>query len=125
MHGLPADTDLSFLVGAELVQVCIGYNEVVLHFLRPDNPTAPYPSITIESEVRLVYPNEREFTSDAPLAIGPTLLPLLRIPITMASAVPPGTLRLQVSSGHVLDVIDAEEHYESYTVTNGNHVIVV
>jgi hypothetical protein len=125
MNGLPADTDLTFLVGAELVDVCIGHNEVILHFLPADDPTAPYPSITIESEVRLVFPNKREFTSDAPLTIGPALLALLRVPITGASAAPPGTLRLQLSSGHVLEVIDSSEHHESYTITNGDRVIVV
>ncbi|MGD0020414.1 MAG: DUF6188 family protein [Candidatus Limnocylindrales bacterium] len=125
MNGLPADTDVSFLVGAELVQVCIGQNEVILHFLPAGDPTGPNPSITIESEVRLVNPDGAEFTLDTPVAIGPALLPLLRVPVTGAFAVPPGTLRLQLSSGHFLDVIDDSEAYESYTVTNGDRVIVV
>jgi hypothetical protein len=42
-----------------------------------------------------------------------------------AAVVQPGTLRLTWSSGHVLDIIDSVEHYESYTVTHGDRVIVV
>ena len=32
MYGLPLDTDLRFLVGSVLTQVCIGENEVLLNF---------------------------------------------------------------------------------------------
>jgi hypothetical protein len=34
MYRLPRETDLSFLLGAELLQVCVGMNEVILHFDR-------------------------------------------------------------------------------------------
>jgi hypothetical protein len=45
--------------------------------------------------------------------------------ISEVSIVPPGTLRLTWSSGHILNVLDSWEEFESYTVTNGDTVIVV
>jgi len=125
LNGLPAGTDVSFLVGATLTQVCIGQHEVNLN-LSSGNPwTDPGASITVESAIRLVLPTQAEFTSDAPALIGPALLPLLGSAVSSASVIQPGTLRLAWTSGHVLDIIDSVEHYESYTVNHGDNIIVV
>lgn len=50
MHKLSRDTDLTCLLGAELVQVCIGTNEVILNFDRGVR-------ITILSDFALGEPN--------------------------------------------------------------------
>ncbi len=126
MHGLAADTDLEFLVGSTLGQVCIGEHQVILNLLPRGDPwTDPGTSITVESSVRLEMPTQAEFVSDAKLLLGPALVPLLGATVTDASVVPPGTLRLAWSSGHILDILDSHEHYESYVVQHGDRVIVV
>ena len=38
MNGLPPDFDAAFLVGLTLIQVCVGENEVVLHFADDSRP---------------------------------------------------------------------------------------
>jgi hypothetical protein len=53
------------------------------------------------------------------------MLPLLGTTIAGASVVPPGTLRLTWSNGHVLEIMDSSERYESYVVTCGDKLIVV
>jgi hypothetical protein len=126
LNGLAAGTDVSFLVGASLTQVCVGQNEVILNLSPAGDPwTDPGASITVQSAIRLVLPTEMEFTSDAPVLIGPALLPILGSAVAGAAVVQPGTLRLTWSSGHVLDIIDSVEHYESYIVTHGDKVTVV
>jgi hypothetical protein len=62
---------------------------------------------------------------EEPRTIGRAILPLLGSSISEVSIVPPGTLRLTWSSGHILNVLDSWEEFESYTVTNGDTVIVV
>jgi hypothetical protein len=118
MYGLPNDTDLSFLKDATLIQVCVGENEIILNL-------HPQISIMFTGVVRLVSPGGDEMTSEESLQIAPALLPILGSTVVEVSFVPPGTLRLVWSSGHLLDLIDSEEHYESYTITNGDKVIVV
>ena len=118
MHGLATDTDVSFLREAPLIQICVGENEVILRL-------DPGISVTIESSVRLVSPGGEELISDESLQIAPAVLPLLGSTVADVSILPPGTLRLTWSSGHVLDVLDSVEHYESYTITHGDDVIAV
>lgn len=124
MNGLAADTDLTFLNEAQLEQICVGRHQVSINLVRPD-PSDPPIYIAIESSVRFVSPAGEEFVSEESLEISPALLPLLGSTVTDVSILPPGTLRLTWSSGHVLDVIDSVEHYESYTIANGDTVIVV
>jgi hypothetical protein len=118
MYGLPADTDLSFLKDATLIQVCVGENEIILNL-------HPQISIMFTAVVRLLNQGGEELVSEESLQLAPALLPLLGSTVADVSIVPPGTLRLAWSSGQVLDLIDSEEHYESYTITNGDKVIVV
>lgn len=118
MYGLPVETDLSFLRSAALIQVCIGENETILNL-------HPRISIMIASSVQIVLPSGPPSTLEDPKLIGPAMLPLLGSPIAEVSIVPPGTLRLIWSSGHILDILDSWKEFESYTVTNGDTVIVV
>ena len=124
MYGLPIDTDVSFLRGALLTQVCVGQNELILN-LYPESPYSQPVSIMFTAFARLVGPDVEELIAEESLQIAPALLQLLGSTVSSVSILPPGTLRLIWTSGHVLDVIDSEEHYESYTITNGNRVIVV
>ena len=118
MYGLPADTDLSFLEGALLTQVCAGENEVILHFDRSI-------SITIEGAIRAVEPDGAVLCLEEPRAIASSVLPFLGSSIVETSVLPPGTLRVRWSSESVLEVLDSSDEYESYSIKAGDTLIVV
>jgi hypothetical protein len=126
VNGLPPDTDVSFLRGATLGQICIGTNELILNIQPAGDPRIePGTSIMTECAVRLVQPTREEVTSDDSTVLGPLLVPLLGIAVSSVSILAPGTLRLTWASGHILDLIDSESRYESYVITHGKKVIVV
>ena len=117
MYGLTADVDLSFLVGAELLQVAAGQNEVILNFFGDV-------SIMIAADLRLSrseHPGER--LSHAP-SQATTLIRLLGLSVLQASGAD-GTLRLELSDGSTLEVYDSWPNYESYTITHRAGLIVV
>jgi len=123
-RGLAAETDVSFLKEAQLVQICVGRHDVILNLIRPD-PYDPPISISIESSVRLVSPGGEELTSEESPQVAQTVLPLLGSTVADVAVLPPGTLRLTWSSDYVLDVVDSVTRYESYSITSGDQVIVV
>lgn len=119
MYGLSSDRDLGFFVGRQLQQVCIGYNEAILNF---DDDV----SLTIETDIghkssarELIALYKMIFPS------APTLISLINSTITGASAVPPGTLALEFSSGDILEIYDSSSEYESYQIWHGKNLIVV
>ena len=118
MYGLPLDTDFEFMVGAQLIQVGIGENEVILHF---EPPT----SITIAGEARLTIDGRLAEQFAGATVIGTALVPLLGDSIREASAHPGGLLRIAWTAGAILELLDSWDRYESYTVTCGDRVIVV
>ena len=118
MHGLPPDVDLSFFAGCQLLQVCVGENEVILN-LHADI------SIMIASTVRVVHPGGETDTADRSTDIGPAVLILLGKEICEASGSPDGTLRLVWSDGSALEILDSWKEFESYTVRHGDTLIVV
>lgn len=118
MYGLPNDIDLDFFVGASLIQVCIGENEVIAN-LHPDI------SVMIASNVRLdLHEGEIEAFDDAE-ALGVALLPLLGGAIVDASGAVDGTLRLTWEGGTTIEILDSYREFESYTVRHGAELIVV
>jgi len=118
VYGLPADTDLDFLTGSQLIQVSVGENETILR-LEPDI------SIMVASAVHLIEPDGSDVNLTDAREIGARLLPLLGDQIVAATVIPPGTLRLSWSPGSVLEIIDSWDRFESYTITCGDRVIVV
>jgi hypothetical protein len=118
MYGLPIDTDLGFLESAVLTQVCIGENETILRF-------HPSVAIMIASNARIDSPGGEEVAFDSSINLGAAMLLDLGGHVTSASVEPPGTLKLALSSGKILRIMDSWPNFESYTVTNGEKVIVV
>jgi hypothetical protein len=118
MYGLPADTDVSFLVGASLLQVCVGENEVIAN-LHSDM------SLMIASTVRVSNRGGAiEAFADAK-SLGAALLPLLGCVIREADGTSDGTLRLVWDDGTIVEIVDSWKEFESYTVRNGEKLIVV
>lgn len=118
MYGFSSDTNVDFFVGAQLSQVCVGENEVILH-------CHPSISVMIASTVRLTEPNTTQRLLEDSRETGSALLPLLGSVVSDVSATPDGTLRLHWSSEHVLEILDSWEEFESYTIQHGDATIVV
>ena len=118
MYGLPKDIDLGFLVGAKLLQVCVGENEVIANF-------DPAVSVMIASAVRLHPADDLLRTLEDSKAIGSALLPLLGAAVRDASGTPDGTLHLVWENGTIVDILDSWAEFESYTIRNGDDLIVV
>jgi hypothetical protein len=118
MYGLPQDIDLSFFSGKELIQVAIGLFNVQLHFEG---------SVSVSVEHRIEHTSEEstlfwEQEVTPPVSTS-SLLNLIGSNVTLASAVPDGTLTLQFSNGDTVRVFDQED--EAYTVHNGNQTFIV
>ena len=119
MHGLRSDIDLSFLVGQELQQVCIGRHVATLCF--GDNV-----SVCIECEIAHKS-NLGEVTAlyMTKLPCASMLVDFINTTIIKAYGNPPGTLVLEFSNKEVLEIYDSNTVYESYHITSGEKTIVV
>lgn len=118
MYGLPKDIDLSFFVGADLLQVCLGANELILNF---DHQIR----VTIESRFRIRKKDGEETTfEDAPSSAA-HLVELLSQPIAEASGREDGTLCLSFAQGTSLEIDDSWESYESYQIQYGDVLYVI
>jgi hypothetical protein len=118
MHRLPPDLDLSFFKDKPLLQVCIGANELILHF---DDDV----SITVTSRIAVRGPLERQDTYEDFSKAAPAVLSLLNDVVTMAEGDAAGTLALAFRSGICLEFHDTSDHYESYLVRHSDKTIVV
>ena len=122
MYGLPADFDPSFLVGWSLIQVCIGENEVVLHFADDESPPAGL-TVIVTADVVVGDGGSLVRHVDAKDA-GVGLLPVLGRSTTAASGDADGTLHLDFGECFI-ELLDSEERYESYVIEAGGRTIVV
>jgi hypothetical protein len=119
MFGLPVGTDLSFLIGRDLEQVCFGRHEVVLRF-------GDAVSISVESEMGYKSGCEPLVRYVDIISSAPALCSLLSSSITNAVPRSAGTLALEFSNGDVLEVYESNgESYESYRISHGEKMIVV
>jgi hypothetical protein len=118
MYGLPRDVSLGFFEGKTLLQACFGAHDLILNF---DGDV----SITVTSSIGWASPDGLIQQYDDFCHGAPPVLDLLNQPVTAAAAVDAGTLRLQFADGSRLYVYDDSKEYESYTITNGDQMIVV
>jgi hypothetical protein len=125
VYGLSADLDLSFLVGREVIQVCLGSSQVQLHFSALDVMRGDYVEIFVESELTHISSSGVESSYVILTASAPMLTALLGATVNGASREAPGTLCLQFETGDRLKIHDNSEHYESYQIKQGNKLIVV
>jgi hypothetical protein len=118
MYGLAENTDLSFLKGKQLLQVCIGCNEVILHFDR---------DLSINAQTDIGHSSGKVLSAvyKTPIAAAPVLVRFLHESVVNASVVLPGTLILEFSNGEGLEIHDASSQYESYQINYDGKTIVV
>ena len=120
MHGLSPETDLSPLNGCMLTFVGFGKYQLQLAFSGDTNC-----AIAIEGDY-VVTPAGRESTRFSGAVDGAAaVLPLLGHTITVAEVPTDGTARVGFDDGSVVEVLDSEEHYESYQVNLGDRLLVV
>jgi hypothetical protein len=118
VYGLSADVDLSFLIGAVLIQVCVGENEVILNF---DSEV----SIMSAASVRYGGAGAMPETIDTAQGAGRALIGLLGQGVVSAEGSDDGTLRVLWSAGDRVEFLASWKEYESYTIRHGETLIVV
>ena len=118
MYGLPTDLDLGFFVGSTLHQVCIGANELILHF---DHGV----SLTIESEFLVGDPARGSEKFDRPRPSAARIVGLIDRTVRRADGTADGTLVLVFDQDYRLEVHDSSSQYESYQIHHDSRIIVV
>lgn len=118
MNGIPKDIDKTLLLGATLTQVCVGQNEVILHF---SNDT----SVTIESELGVgVADNPTLWTAEATQS-GVSLIALLGADVTHVEVLSSTQLEIRLHPDARIILCDSSPHYESFSIQNGARRIIV
>ena len=119
MYGIDKTINLNFLVGKELLQLCIGLYQLRLNVT--DQLT-----ISAECIIRLMHPDGSvvEISCDRP-ELSSRLTCLLGRAIEAIQTDVKGVLNLSFSDGFQLSIVDSNEDEESFTITIGEHEIVV
>ncbi|MBP7745225.1 MAG: hypothetical protein KA383_03775 [Phycisphaerae bacterium] len=118
MYGIPSDADWSFLVGKELLQVCIGLHQVALRF---DGEVA----VNIECDFEHLRPAMDKHSQAALSTQATTLVSLLGSRIERATSEANQTLALSFTNAEVLKVHDDSASYESFQVLAPGIQIIV
>lgn len=118
MYKLPQDEELSFLLNKTLLQVCIGLNDLILNF---DDQIV----ITITSCLGIISCSGNLVIHESFINSASDVLSLIGREITLVSGDAKGTLTLLFDNGVSLCAYDDSQEYESYTIRNGNKLIVV
>lgn len=118
MNGLPPDLDLSFFENKTLIQVCVGFNELILVF-------EPRILVTVTSSIGYVHSHKRVDRFESFPVAASVVCQLLNRAVDSAAGTPDGTLRLEFSGGGHLELYDDSKQFESYVIRFGDTTIVV
>ena len=118
MYGLSKDEDLSFLIGRELQQVCVGNFQVILNF---DNQT----SINIECEFSVRGTAEHGPCEENRNINISKLFGVLGHRVVGLTNKGDGDLEIKFSDGSLIAILDADANIESYTISDPNHMIII
>lgn len=118
MHGFAPDADVSFLVGEELTQVCVGRNETELALMG---------GILLSTTRRVtVNRGHVSVTTDNPRILAVALYDFLAETVEGVAWHQNGTLTLTFAGGGTITVgNDGASHHERYRIHRGKDVIVV
>jgi hypothetical protein len=127
MYGIKATTDLSFLRGKTLCQVCFGPSDLQLNFAEGKTRISVESTIgygasdgTYEKRVIGKDPGTSEVLEDTGF-----LLRLLMKEVEEVHWTAEGTVTLTFAGGSKLQIYDDSQQFESYTIGNGDQLIVV
>ena len=119
MYPLPKHVDLSFLVGAKLLQCCVGENELILNFDKEIR-------ITVLSDFAVKAAGGASVVRyTRPTGGAGAVLPLLGDTVTRATATDHGGLLLAFTSGAHLELFDTSVQFESFWIQHKKTQIVV
>ena len=114
MNGVPADLNIAFLHGSELIQVCLGQNQLQFHF-------HPAGSISVEGgwELRDAAGARIDGCHDGPDRPPYQLHRLLGRRVVASEVSAPAWFALRFEGGGVLRVFDDSPQYESFQIEPG------
>ena len=118
MYGLPKNIDLTFLIGKEVIQVSIGFNDLILHF-------SEEVIITITSECSYMDDKKKLITFDMYPESASLVCRLLGCVTDKVQSEENGTLILGFSNGCTFKIHDDSNNYESYQIKHPLGVITV
>jgi hypothetical protein len=115
MYGVPAALDLTFLRGAELIQVCLGAYQIQFHF-------HPVGDISVQSGWELLDASGARIDGSPIRADGPPyrLHELLGRTVVAFEVRAPEWFALTFDCGSTLRVFDDDAHYECFSILPGN-----
>lgn len=118
MYGVPADLNLTFLHGAELIQVCLGLSQLQFHF-------HPVGSIAVEGGWELLDADGARLDGwqDGPDRPPYQLHRLLGRRVAGSEVAAPDWFALRFEGGEVLRVFDDSPQYESFQIEPGGIIV--
>jgi|ERR1700675_1533074 Family of unknown function (DUF6188) len=118
MHGLDKNVDLTFLIGREVIQICIGTYQVIFGF---DKDVA----VSVEQGFEFVSGTTSAGWVPGEPTLAAATVALLGASVNSVHAQENGTLELAFSTGARLVLRAENSKYESYQITRPGHTIVV
>jgi hypothetical protein len=118
VYGVPADLNLAFLHGAELIQVCLGRHQLQFHF-------HPAGSISVQGGWELLDAAVARLDGrdDGPDRPPYQLHRLLGRRVARSEVSAPDWFALRFEGGEVLRVIDDSPQYESFEIEPGGIIV--
>lgn len=117
MHGLTENDDFSFLVSKELIQICIGFNQVIMQF---DGDI----SISVETPIKHIDSCGNEYIYENNKSIGSEFISLLGKGIT--SVIPnAGVLKLVFDKGEAIELVEDDKAFESFHISMAAKTIAI
>lgn len=120
MYGLSTTTDLSPLVGSSLTFVGFGKHQLQLVFSGDADCL-----ISVEADYTVARGGSPRATYREARAGADALLPLLDREVASAAVPSDGTVRLVFDDQSVIEVLDSNVDYESYSIHLGNDHLIV
>ena len=118
MHRLDGATDLSFLAGVCVEQICVSTGASTIN-------GEGRVSIRVFGGFAISTPKLSCVQFEGTVEDAAALFPLLGDRIRVAQATPDGGLKLDFNSGTALEIFSDSDQYECFTIENGGVLIVV
>ena len=118
MYGIPEEKKLQFLLGKELIQICIGSNQVVFQFEFDLK-------ISIEVSIKHGMPDMTVKVFEEYWNQETTLTLLLGSSVKSLHVVDSKILHLEFSNGHFVEIKDESLEYESFQITIDDQILII
>ncbi|CAN5831690.1 hypothetical protein BH11PLA1_BH11PLA1_01590 [soil metagenome] len=118
MYGIPRNIDWSFFIGAEIFEIIMGSNYVIVKFM-------PEISLWIMSAFHH-WPTQIDYFYDTTLAEqAVSLVKLFGVTVESVKVTNDTDLALHLSNGEILNIYDQNPHLESFHIIyEGGRIVV-